>query len=62
MCGYRTISLEAATALPRFPSLNILMDMDAKAYDQIRAICRGESEAEQDELEIRRNAYRQALV
>lgn len=50
--GYRTISLEAATALARFPPFNTQADMDAKVYDQNRSMRRGESGEDQDELEM----------
>ncbi|CAB3254621.1 unnamed protein product [Arctia plantaginis] len=60
--GYRTISSEAATVLARFPPFDILADMDARVYDQTRAIRWGESGEGQDALEMRRNAHQHALV
>lgn len=59
--GYRTNSLEAATVRARCPPFDILAEMNAKIYDQIRTLRRGESEEGQDKPEMRRNAHRQTL-
>ncbi|CAB3221284.1 unnamed protein product [Arctia plantaginis] len=61
--GYRTILFEAATVLARHPPFDILADMDAMVYDQVRSVGRNGEEAAPDHEPgmLRRNAHTQAL-
>jgi hypothetical protein len=53
--GYRTISLDAATLLARFPPLDILAEMDARVYASLRQD--GDEEAEPPEAVRRRERH-----
>ena len=60
--GYRTVSFEAATLLARSPPLDILADMDAEVYHQIRAIRQSGETAPATAFErLKRRARRKAL-
>ena len=60
--GYRTISYEAATVLARYPPFDILAEMDAWVYDQIRTVSEdAESDMSNRTTVMRRSAHRQAF-
>lgn len=61
--GYRTISYKAATVLARHSSFDILANMDATVYDQIRSVSRNGEKAVPDHETglLRRSGQKQAL-